>query len=144
MTSNCHEYENVLDRDGTASEAERVRWHAHLDQCAACAEQAEADALLREALTDPPAIPFPSGLTAGLQARRRAHRPPLRHVFAARLILAVYGLVAVIASVWILSHIEWPSRLVPGTPGLVVMLLVAASPLLFLRRGRSFMLPGLG
>ena len=144
MTSNCHEYDDFLKHDKTASEAERDAWHAHLDQCVACTEQAEADALLREALTDPPAIPFPSGLGARLPARGRVHRRPGRSALGARLVLAVYGLVAVIASIWILSHIDWPSRLAPGAAGLVVILLVAASPLLFLRRGRSIMLPGPG
>jgi hypothetical protein len=116
----------------------------HLDRCAVCSEQAEADALLREALTDPPSIPFPPGLGARLPARRRPRRSPVRISFGARLILASYGLAAVIASVWILSHIEWPSRLSPGIAGLVVVFLVGASPLLVLRRGRISMPLGPG
>jgi hypothetical protein len=144
VTSNCHEYENILNSDGTASDVDRAAWDAHRDRCVVCTEQAEADALLRGALIDPPAIPFPSDLAARLPARRRARRSLVRFSFGARLILASYGLAAVIASVWILSHIEWPSRLSPGTAGLVMILLVAASPLLVLRRGRILMPLGLG
>ena len=139
MTSNCHEHDDFLKHDAAASEAERDAWQMHLDRCAACAEQAEADALLRAALTDPPSIPFPSDLMARLPAGRRVRRSPVRVSFGARLIMASYGLAAFIASVWILSHIEWPSWLSPDVAGLAVILLVAASPLLVLRRGRISM-----
>ena len=134
MTSSCHEYEDLLDRDGTVSAAERETWRKHLEQCADCTVQAEADARLRKALTDPPAIPFPSGLVAHLPAHRRVNRPRRRNPIEAWLVLETYGLLAAAASVWILSHIDWPSRLSPGAAGLVLILLCMASPLALVGR----------
>ena len=53
-------------------------------------------------------------------------------------------IVGVVLSVSILSHVDWPSDLAPGVAGLVVILLVAASPLLVVHRSSPFRPPDFG
>jgi hypothetical protein len=102
------------------------------------------DTLLRASMDPPPDIAFPADVEALVGARRRARRSKKQTGLVAWLVLGAYGLAALIASVWILSHIDWPSRLVPGTAGVVVILLAMASPLLLLPRVSPFRPVGLG
>ncbi len=102
------------------------------------------DGLLRETLSDAPALALSESFDRRLQAAIDRRLEPRRMTAGRMALLGAYASAAAAATGWILLQIDWPSRLIGGPVGLGVVLLLAASPLLLLPRTSPLRPPGSG
>jgi hypothetical protein len=138
----CDDFDRLTDPRSTAGTEEREGWRRHLEECADCRQQMEADRLLRSGLASTPDLGFSAGFEASLRRRLSERRPPRSPGRGARWVLGGYATAAAGLSVWILGQIDWPSSLSLGSAGILLALAAGATPFLLLPRSSPLVPPG--
>ena len=140
MSELCDEFDRALASGEIAGEEESP-WREHVAGCAVCRQQANADALLREALaTAPPelAAGFEGRLRLRIEQRAGEGSASARRPGSLRpsglWALAAYGTAAAIASVVIVSRLPWESFTPSPALGFTLATILLLSPLVLLDR----------
>ncbi len=140
MNGRCEEFDRFLESPPGDGEAE-ARRRQHLAGCASCRQQEVADALLREALPEPPpelGAGFDRRLRGELERRLAENTPPARRQGGlspvALWALGAYGMAAVLVSLLVLVNLPWQSLAASPGMGIVLGALVLLSPLVLLDR----------
>lgn len=154
MKPTCQDFDHWVDPRSSHDDNQQALWHRHLEECADCRRQSEVDQLLRAGLEPKPELSFSPDFDRSLEQklavrRRTGQRPvgcqsglPLSR--AARALIAGYGAAAAGLSLWVLTHVDWPSWLSPDLVGGAILGLgTLLTPLLLLPRSNPFALPGL-
>jgi hypothetical protein len=120
-----------------AGAPQHEQWRQHLDGCARCRSQVQADHALRGALAAKPELAFSRDFDATLRSRLaprpQQQRRPLKQ--AARIGLTFYGAGAAILSGWIVSTISWPESATTTTVAVSLTVALVSLPLSLLLAG---------